>query len=100
MYTEALLEVLSKSIAEEINKTLKNEYMMRFDLGIQVHSRYLNNPREKVDRNFDNAFQLVDLLLANETIFTEMKDKIQVAIKDKNLSLTRLDLLRNEFFMD
>ena len=74
--------------------------MMRFDLGMQVHSRYLNNPREKVDRNFDNAFQLVDLLLANETIFTEMKDKIQVAIKDKNLSLTRLDLLRNEFFMD
>ena len=74
--------------------------MIRLDLGMQVHSCYLNNPREKVDRNFDNAFQLVDLLLANETIFTEMKDKIQVAIKDKNLSLTRLDLLRNEFFMD
>ena len=74
--------------------------MMCFDLGMQVHSRYLNNPREKVDRNFDNVFQLVDLWLANETIFTEMKDKIQVAIKNKNLSLTHLDLLRNEFFMD
>ena len=73
---------------------------MCFDLGMQVHSRYLNNPREKVDRNFDNVFQLVDLWLANETIFTEMKDKIQVAIKNKNLSLTHLDLLRNEFFMD
>ena len=73
---------------------------MYFDPGMQVHSCYLNNPREKVDRNFDNAFQLMDLWLANETIFTEMKDKILVAIKDKNLSLTRLDLLRNAFFMD
>ena len=39
---------------------------MCFDLGMQVHSRYLNNPREKVDRNFDNAFQLVNLWLAND----------------------------------
>ena len=61
LYAEALLEVLSKSIAEEINKAFKNECMMYFDLGMQVHSRYLNNLREKVDRNFDNAFQLVDL---------------------------------------
>ena len=39
---------------------------MCFDPGMQVHSCYLNNPREKVDRNFDNAFQLVNLWLAND----------------------------------
>ena len=51
LYTEALLEVLSKAIAEEINTTLKNECKACFDLVVQVHSCYLNNPREKVDRN-------------------------------------------------
>ena len=29
-----------------------------------------------------------------------MKDKIQVAVKDKDLYLTRSDFLRNVFFMD
>ena len=29
-----------------------------------------------------------------------MKDKIQVAVKDKDLYLTRSDFLRNKFFMD
>ena len=59
LYAEALLEVLSKSIAEEINTTLKNEWMACYDPAVQVHSCYLNNSREKVDRKFDNAFQLV-----------------------------------------
>ena len=100
LYTEALLEGLSKAIAEEINTTLKNECMACFDPAVQVHTCYLNNPQEKVDRNFDNAFQLVDLWLANETIFEKTKDEIQVAVKDKDLYLTRSDLLRNVFFMD
>ena len=100
LYTEALLGVLSKNILEEINTTLKNECMACFDPAVQVHSCYLNNPREKVDRNFDNGFQLVDLWLANETAFEKMKDKIQVAVKDKDLYLTRSDSLRNVFFMD
>ena len=52
LYTEALLEVLSKAITEEINATLKSECMAYFDPVVQVHSYYLNNPREKVDRNF------------------------------------------------
>ena len=39
--------------------------MAYFDPAVQVHSCYLNNLLEKVDRNFDNAFQLVDLWLAN-----------------------------------
>ena len=51
LHTEALLEVLSKAIAEEINRTLAY-----FDPTVQVHSCYLNNPREKLDCNFDNAF--------------------------------------------
>ena len=71
--------------------------MACFDPGVQVHSYYLNNPREKVDRNFDNAFQLVDLWLANETTFEKMKDKIQVVVRDKDVYLTRSDLLRNVF---
>ena len=57
LYTEALLAVLSKSIAEEMNRTLKNEYMACYDPAVQIQSCYLNNPREKVDRNFDNPFQ-------------------------------------------
>ena len=74
--------------------------MAYFDPVVQAHSCHLNNPREKVDRNFDNAFQLVDLWSANETIFENTKDKIQVALKDKDLYLTCSDLLRNVFFMD
>ena len=60
LYTEALLDVLSKAIAEEINTTFK-KCMACYDTAVQVHSYYLNNPRGKVYRNFDNAFQLVDL---------------------------------------
>ena len=51
-------------------------------------------------RNFDNAFQLVDLGSANEMTFEKTKDKIQVALKDKDLYLTSSDLLGNAFFMD
>ena len=100
LYAEALLDVLSKVIAEEINKTLKNECMACYDLAVQVHSCNLNNPREKVDPNFDIAFQLEDFWSANEMIFGKTKDKIQVAVKGKDLYLTRSDLLRNIFFMD
>ena len=32
--------------------------------------------------------------------FERTKDKIQVAVKDKNLYQMRLDVLRNVFFMD
>ena len=74
--------------------------MTCFYPAVQVHPCYLNNPREKVDRNFDNAFQLVGLWLANETTFEKTKDKIQVAVKDKDLHLMRSGLLRNVFFMD
>ena len=59
--------------------------MTYFDPAVQVHSCYLNNSRGKVDRNFDNAFQLFDLWLANEKTFEKVKDKIQVAVKDKDL---------------
>ena len=100
LYTEALLEVLSKPIAEEVNTTFKNECMVCFDHATLVHSCYLNNLREKVDRNFDNAFQLVDLWFASETTLEKTKDKIQVAVKDKGFYLTGSDLLRNVFFMD
>ena len=37
---------------------------------------------------------------ANEMTFEKMKDKFQVAVKDKDLYLMRSDLLRNVFFMD
>ena len=100
LYTKALLEVLSKSIAEEINTTLKNECMACYYPAVKVHSCCLNNPREKLDRNFDNAFQLKDLWLANETTSEKTKDKVQLAVKDKDLYSTRSDLLRNVFFMD
>ena len=90
MYTEALLEVLSKAIAEEISTTLKNECVACLDVAVQVHSCYQNNTPEKVDRDFDNAFQLVGLWLANETTFEKPKD----------LYLKRSDLLRNAFFID
>ena len=62
--------------------------------------KFMNNPREKIDRNFENGFQLVGLWLANKTAFEKTKDKIQVAVKDKDLYLKRPDLLRNVFFMD
>ena len=74
--------------------------MACFYPAVQVHPCYLNNPQEKVDRNFDNAFQLVGLWLANETTFEKTKDKIQVAVKDKDLHLMRSGLMRNVFFMD
>ena len=74
--------------------------MSCYDPAVQVHSWYLNNPREKVDRNFDNAFQLVDLWSANEMTFEKTKYKIQVAVKDKDLYLTRSNLLRNVFLMN
>ena len=51
-------------------------------------------------RNFDKAFQLVDLWSANEMPFEKTKEKIQVALKDKDLYLTRSDLLGNAFFID
>ena len=73
---------------------------MCYDPAKQIHSCYLNNPREKLDRNFDNAFQLVHLWLANKTAFEKTKDKIQVDVKDKDLYLTRSDLLKNVFFME
>ena len=74
--------------------------MVCYDPAVQVYSCYLNNPREKVDCNFDNAFQLVDLRLVNETAFEKTRDKIQMTVKDKDLYLTSADLLRNLFFMD
>ena len=74
--------------------------MACYDPVVQVHSCYLNNPREKVDRNFDNAFQLVDLWSANEMTFEKTKDKIQVPVKGKDLYLAYSDLLRNIFSMD
>ena len=40
------------------------------------------------------------LWLANKMTFEKTKDKIQVAVEDKDLYLTRSDLLRNVFFMD
>ena len=98
LYAEALLDVLSKVIAEEINKTLKYECMACYDLAVQVHSCYLSNPREKVDPNFDIAFQLVDLWSANKMTFGKTKDETQVAFKGKDLYLTRSDLLRNIFY--
>ena len=87
LYTEALLEVLSKAFTEEINMTLKNECMVCYDPVVQVHFCYLNNPWEKVDCNFDNMFQLVDLCSVNKMIFQKTKDKIQVAVKDKHFYL-------------
>ena len=63
--------------------------MACYNPAVQVHPCYLN-PREKVHRNFDNTFQLVDLWLANETAFEKTKDKIQVAVKDKDLNTFRV----------
>ena len=99
-YTEALLEVLRKAIPLEINFVLKSECMACYEPAERVQSCYLSNLGGKVDRNFDNAFQLVDLWLSKETAFEKRKDKIQVAVKDKDLYLMRSELLRNLFFMD
>ena len=74
--------------------------MVCCDPAVQFQSCYLNNPQQKVDRNFDNAFQLVDFWSTHEMTFEKIKNKIQVALKDKDLYLTRSDLLRNVFFMD
>ena len=74
--------------------------MACYDPAVQVHYCYVNNQREKVGHYFHNTFQLIDLWLANETAFKETKDKIQVAVKGKDLCLTRSELLRNVFFMD
>ena len=41
----------------------------------------------------------MDLWSANKMSFEKTKDKIQVAVKDKDLYLTR-SALRNLFFMD
>ena len=38
LYTQALLDFLSRTIAEEINATLKNECMACFDATLPVHS--------------------------------------------------------------
>ena len=97
LYAEALLDVLSKAIVQEINTTLNNQCMACYDPEVQVHSCYLDNPREKLDRSFDNTFELVDLWSANEMTFEKTKDKIQVAVKDKDLYLRCSDLLRIYF---
>ena len=90
LYAEALLDFLSKAIAEEINTTLKNECIAWYNPPVQVHSCYLNNQWEKVHPNFGNVFQLVDLCSANEMTFKKTKDKIQVAVEDKDLNTTDL----------
>ena len=57
LYTEALLEVLNKAIAEEINADLENDCMVCYEPAMQIHSRCLSDPRESVDHNFDNALR-------------------------------------------
>ena len=53
LHTEGLLEVLCKVIAEEIHHSLENKSMACCEPAVQIHSCYLSNLREKVDRNFD-----------------------------------------------
>ena len=74
---------------EKIIAVLKNECMACYELAVQVHSCYLSNPREKVDRNFHNAFQFVDLWLAN---------KIQVAVKGKDFYLNAFRIIEKCIF--
>ena len=81
LYAEALLYVLSK--AEEINTTLKNECMACYDSAVEIHSCYMNNPREKVARNFDNAFKSIDLWSANEMTLKKWKIKFRWHSKTK-----------------
>ena len=45
-------------------------------------------------------FKLVNSWSANEMAFEKRKDKIQVAVNNKDLYLKRSDLLRVVFFMD
>ena len=96
LYAEPLLDVFSKAISEKINTTLKNECMACYDPVLKIHSCYLNNPRGKVDRNFDNALQFVDFWSANKMTFEKTEDKFQVAVKDRDLYLTHPDLMRNK----
>ena len=101
LYAQALLEIMSKSIAEEINETLKRECMACFNPNIKfLHKCYVNDPREKVDNHFNQAFRLVDIWTANEMAFEQTKDQFNVAVRDRDLCLTRSDILRNAFFMD
>ena len=65
--------------------------MARYDSAVEINPSYLNNPREKVDRNFDNMFWLENLWSANEMTFGKTKDEIQVAAKCKYLYLTLSD---------
>ena len=39
LHTEALMEVMSKAIAEKVNTNLKNEYMACYDPTVQVHEQ-------------------------------------------------------------
>ena len=87
-------------LSHQPEKSYTFECMACYDPSMQLHSCFWNNPQKKVDRNFDNAFELVDLWLDKETTFEKMKDKIHVAVKDKDLHLRCSDLLRNVFFMD
>ena len=63
LFTEALLEDLSKAMAEEINAALENECITCYEPAVQIHSCYLSDPREKVGHNFDDAFWIVDVCL-------------------------------------
>ena len=44
LYTEALLEVLSKTIPDETSAALKSECMVCYEPAVQVHSCYLSDP--------------------------------------------------------
>ena len=81
LYAEALLYVLSK--AEEINTTLKNECMACYDPVVEIHSCDMNNPREKVARSFDNAFESIDLRSANEITLKKLEIKFRWQSKTK-----------------
>ena len=59
--------------------------MACYEPEVQVHFCYLSDPREKIDHNFDNGIQLVDLWLVNKTALEKKKDRIQVAVRDKDL---------------
>ena len=72
------------------------QFFCCFDVKWKVTNQR-HDPRKKVDRNSDNAFQLVDLWLAKKTTFEKTNYKIQVAAKGNNLCLTRSDLLTNVF---
>ena len=98
LYTEALLKVLSKAIVEEINRILKRECMVCYDPAVQIHSSYMNSPLLKKQTVI--FITRSNKWLAKEAKFEKAKDKIHVAVKDKDLCLMRSELLRNVFFMD